>query len=141
MTDVKTQSEAHRTLLTEHSEILYRQVHPSWIDGGVPTSQAFTPSPKDKGELSIARSSLTTAEAAHKHYTTVLGCASAGSWAITVGEADKAALESFGDPLSNDPAHGFVDFRGLSKNEAKRRGTLLAARARERGRLHPETPG
>lgn len=137
MTDEEPQSEAHRTLLTGQDEVLYRQVHPSWLDDGVPTSQAFTPTPKDKGELSIARGSLTTPEGAYKHYTTVLELASAGTWAVTVGEATDAQLESLSDPLHNDPAHGFVDFRGLSKNEAKRRGMRLAASARARGRLYP----
>jgi hypothetical protein len=58
-------------ILTDTEEMLFRQVHPSWVDDGVPSSQASIPTKKDEGELSIARGSLTTAEAAFKNYTTV----------------------------------------------------------------------
>ena len=36
-------------------ELLYRQVHPTCIEDGVPSSQVFAPTRKDKGKLSIAR--------------------------------------------------------------------------------------
>jgi hypothetical protein len=140
MADEDPQPAAHRTRLTEPDEILFRQVHPSWVDDGVPTSQAFTPTPKDEGELSIARGSRTTAEAAYKYYTTIQKFASAGTWAVTVREASDAGLESFDDDQPDVLAHGFVDFRGLSRKEAKRKGVLLAAHARARGRLFPVEP-
>lgn len=140
MTGEGPRPEERRTRLTDPDEVLFRQVHPSWVDDGVPTSQAFTPTPKDEGELSIALGSLTTAEAAFKHHTTVLKFASAGTWAVTVGEADDAGLESFDDDQPDLLAHGFVDFRGLGRKEAKRRGMLLAASARARGRLYPVEP-
>ena len=50
--------------LTDPGEVLFRQVHPSWIQAGKPTSQAFRPTPKDRGLLSVSRSSKTTASAA-----------------------------------------------------------------------------
>lgn len=137
MTDEHPQPATDRTRLTDPDEVLYRQVHPTWVQDGVPTSQAFTPTPKDEGELSIARGSLNTAEAAYKHYTTVQKFESAGTWAVTVGEANGAGLESFDDARPDLLAHGFIDFRGLSKNAAKKKGVLLAARARVRGRLYP----
>jgi hypothetical protein len=126
--------------LADRAEVLFRQVHPSWVDDGVPSSQAFVPTRKDQGELSIARGSLTTAEAAHKHYTTVRELRSAGSWGVSVGEALDAGLNSFGRKLDDDPAHGFADFRGLRRREAEAKGKLLVARARERGRLYPAAP-
>lgn len=140
MTEEDSQPATHRTRLTDPGEVLFRQVHPSWVHDGVPTSQAFTPTPKDEGELSIARGSRTTAEAAYKHYTTVQKFASAGTWAVTVGEANDAELQSFDDDQPDLLAHGFVDFRGLGRKEAKRKGMLLAAHARTRGRLHPVEP-
>jgi hypothetical protein len=140
MTDEDSQPGAERTRLADPDEALFRQVHPKWVDGSVPTSQAFTLTAKDEGELSIARGNLTTAEAAFKHYTTVQKFASAGTWAVTVEEADDAGLECFDDDQPGLLAHGFVDFRGLGRNEAKRKGVLLAARARTRGRLYPAEP-
>jgi hypothetical protein len=137
MTDEEYRPATNRTRLTDPDELLFRQVHPSWLDDDVPTSQAFTPTAKDDGELSIARGSLITAEAAYEHYTTVQKFASAGIWAVTVGESNGAGLESFDDARPGVAAHGFIDFRGLSKKEAKRRGVLLAARARARSRLYP----
>ncbi len=126
-----------RQLLTDPAEVLFRQVHPKWVDGGVPSSQAFAPTRKDEGELSIARAALTTAESAFKHYTMVQQMESAGTWGITVGEASDAGLSSFDDHREDVPAHGFVDFRELGRRQAERKAKLLAACARTRGRLYP----
>jgi len=126
------------TLLTNRDELLFRQVFPGWIDEeGVLSSQAFRPSKGDKGKLSIARESLTTAEEAFKYYTTELCLSSAGTWAVTVGETLDAGLESFDEKDERVPAHGFIDFRELGRNEAERRAKRLLARAKARGRLFP----
>ena len=124
-------------LLTDPDELLYRQVHPSFVVDGVPSSQAFAPTRKDEGQLSIARGSLTTAEAAYNHHTTELHLASAGTWAVTVGEASAAGLSSFDQHRDDVPAHGFIDFRALAASKARSKASLLVARARARGRLHP----
>ena len=67
-------------LLADDSEVLFRQVHPKWVHDGVPSSQAFAPTKKDEGMLSITRGSLATAEATYRHYTEVLKKESAGTW-------------------------------------------------------------
>jgi hypothetical protein len=127
------------TLLMDRDELLLRQVFPGWIDEeGVLTSQAFRPSKGDEGKLSIARGSLTTAEAAFKHYTTELCLRSAGTWAVTVGEALDAELQSYDEKNEKVPAHGFIDFRELGRGEAERRAKRLLARAKARGRLFPD---
>jgi hypothetical protein len=123
--------------LEDVGELLYRQVHPTWVEDGVPSSQAFAPTRKDKGKLSIARGRLVTAEDAYRHYTDVLGLSSAGTWAVMVGEARTTTLESFAEPLHDDPAHGYVDFRELGRREAERKAKLLLPHAVDRGRLHP----
>lgn len=123
--------------LEDVGELLYRQVHPTWVEDGVPSSQAFAPTRKDKGKLSIARGSLITAEGAYRHYTDVLKLSSAGAWAVTVGEALTATLDTFAEPLHDDPAHGYVDFRELGRREAERKAKLLLPHAVDRGRLHP----
>ena len=125
MTEEDSQPATYRTRLTDPGEVLFRQVHPSWVHDGVPTSQAFTPTPKDEGELSIARGSRTTAEAAYKHYTTVQKFASAGTWAVTVSEANDAGLECFDDDQPDLLAHGIVDFRASAKRRPRGRACFL----------------
>jgi hypothetical protein len=124
-------------LLADHAEILYRQVHPNWVEDGVPSYLAFRPTTKDEGQLSVDQGSLITAEDAYRQHTTIRKLKSAGTWAVTVGEADGAALKSFDDHEDDPPAHGFIDFRGLGKREAQRNAAILAARAHKRGRLYP----
>lgn len=126
-------------------ELLYRQVHPSFVRDGRPSSQAFRPTVKDDGKLSVARGSLTTPKAAYEHHTGALGLASAGTWALTVGECTVQALPARPDPLTSppekvaDPAHAVVDFSGVSRSQATAKGTRLARCASDRGRLHPPT--
>lgn len=137
MTTIEDQGSGREQLLTDPAEMLLRQVHPNWVEDGVPSSQAFVPTKKDEGKLSIARGSTTSSEAAFKHYTTVQQMESAGTWGVTVGEALEAGVNSFDEPWDNVPAHGFVDFRGRTRRQAERNGKLLVARARVRGRLYP----
>ncbi len=106
-------------LLIDDSEVLFRQVHPQWVRDGVPSSQAFVPTKKDEGMLSVTRGSLTTAEATYKHYTEALKMESAGTWGVTVGEAHVASLNSFDDEQDDIPAHGFIDFRHLGRGPAR----------------------
>ncbi len=119
--------------LDDPDEFLYRQVHPQWIVDGEPSSQAFKPTKKDEGMLSIALGSKTTAEDAFFHHTQVLNLASGGTWAVTVGEGVAVELSSFEHPLENSPAHGFIDFRDLSRRAMESKAKLLLAKARDRG--------
>jgi hypothetical protein len=137
MTSANGPGDSPERVLDDASEVLLRQVHPSFLQDGEPSSQAFVPTPKDEGQLSIARGSLTTAESAFLHYTTVLQKDSAGTWGVTVGEASGASLNSFDAPRPDVPAHGFIDFRSLSVNQARRKGQVLKGWARERGRIYP----
>ena len=68
--------------LNDVGELLYRQVHPTFVLAGRPTSAAFVPSKKDAGMLSVTRGSLVSAEAAWNLHTTGKGLASAGVWAM-----------------------------------------------------------
>jgi hypothetical protein len=129
--------------LADDEELLFRQVHPSFVRDGRPSSQAFRPTPKDNGKLSVARGSLTTPAASYELHTAQLGLGSAGTWAVTVGECREQALRVIPDPLTSppekvaDPAHALVDFTPHSKNQAEGRGARLARKAVDRGRLHP----
>jgi hypothetical protein len=129
--------------LSDDEELLFRQVHPAFVRDGRPSSQAFRPTPKDEGKLSVARGSLTTAAAAYELYTAGMGLRSAGSWALSVAECREQTLQVLPDPLISppekiaDPAHAVIDFTPYSKSQREAKGTRLARKAIERGRLHP----
>ncbi len=129
--------------LTDGDEPLFRQVHPSFIRDGRPSSQAFRPTAKDHSMLSVARGALTTACDAYELHTAALGLQSAGTWVITVGECQAQTLEVVADPLTcppekvADPAHALIDFTLYSKNQQEAKAARLARQAVERGRLHP----
>jgi hypothetical protein len=117
--------------------MLFRQVHPSWVQDGVPSSQAFRPTKKDEGMLSVARGSMITAEGAFEHHTKVLGHQSAGSWGVTVDEVGNVELACYADPTDDTPHHGLIDFRELARKPIETKSKILLAKARDRGRLHP----
>jgi hypothetical protein len=128
--------------LTDQEERLFRHVNPGWVDKGRVGSIAFRPMPKDRGLLSVDRSSLTTPEAAYRLYTESLGLASTGVWAVTVaevaraGEGEHVSLLAYGDPITEpveNGAHAVVNFRPLGTNAAKRVASLLARNANDRG--------
>lgn len=122
--------------LDDADELLFRQVHPTFVQAGRPTSAAFVPSKKDAGMLSVTRGSLVSAEAAWNLHTTGKGLASAGVWAVTVGECSALPLPCYADPEPGPPvddAHSVVDFRGLSRGVAEARGKALSRLAADRG--------
>ena len=122
--------------LEDGGESLYRQVHPSWVQDGVPASLAFKPTKKDEGMLSISLGSKVSAKDAYRHHTEDLGLASAGTWGVTVSEAAAAGLDSFAQPLNESPAHGYIDFRELSRSAIEKAAKILVAKARDRGCLY-----
>lgn len=127
--------------LTERDELLFRQVHPQHVQNERVTGIAFDPSnTREPDRLSVARSSLTTPEAAFQTHV-AQGRLSAGTYGVTVGECEDLKLQSFPDPTEGDPAHAFVSFSGLSKNQVRRKASQLAARATQRGRLYDPGSG
>ena len=124
--------------LAEPDELLFRQVHPSWVQDGVPSSQVFKPTKKDAGMLSIALGSKTSPERAFDHHTQVLKLKSAGTWAVTVGEVKGVGLGSYAQPLDDNPDHGFIDFREIGRGQIERSAKLLLAKARNRGCLYSQ---
>lgn len=124
------------------NDLVYRQVHPSHAPDGVPSSQAFNPTPKDEGRLSVDDSRLVTAEESWNHFTKNLGFQSAGTWAVSFEEIEapgglvllKAPVDDVENPSLNNPAHCLIDFNELdSKGEKKRRAQQLAIKASARG--------
>jgi hypothetical protein len=124
--------------------LFYRQVNPSWLAEGVPSSQAFGPTPKDDDKLSVDDASKVSAEGSWRHFTETLGLRSVGTWAVSMGEVDEAGDLVVAaspkvvaeDPAKNNLAHCHVDFsRIASKGQKKKRAQHLAIKATERGCL------
>jgi hypothetical protein len=125
-------------LLEEQSEVLRRQVHPTFMHNGVVSSQAFRPTPRDSGQLSVRRESL-SAEAAFRDHCETYGLRSAGTWGINVGEVEEARTRAIDDSAKPDTpkAHAYIDFRGLTSSEMKKISRILMNCAHRRGRLYP----
>jgi hypothetical protein len=122
-------------VLTDDDELLFRQVHPCFVRDGRPSGQAFRPTPKDAGKLSVAGGALTTVAAPYRHYAERLCLPSAGTGGVTVGECREHGLRAVADPLTAppatvaDPAHAVIDFTGDSRSQAEAKGTRLARKA------------
>jgi hypothetical protein len=132
-------------LASDADELLFRQVHASFFRDGRVGSQAFRPTSKDNKQLSVAQSSKTSPKAAFELHTECNRLASAGTWAVTVGECREVGLpvrpDEIKEPPCPDPAHAVIDFSALSNSKIEAHGMRLARKANERGRLHPpETP-
>jgi len=124
-------------------ELLWRNVHPGWVDKGRLTSQVFRPTPKDQQRLSVARSSVVNASDHYVEYTDTIGLDSAGVWAASVEECVSAGVSAFHDEHSSmrpnpcPAGHAHLDFTPHTKGQARRIGGALRDRAEARGRLHP----
>ena len=112
--------------------LLLRQVHPTWVQRGQVTSQAFRPTPKDKSQLSVYDGDLISAAAAWDYYTAKLGHASIGVVSVSVAECKGCSSNVAADP-EPFPEHAVIDFTGLSEKEAYRRGKKLTGHAQGRG--------
>jgi hypothetical protein len=117
--------------------ILLRQIHPAFVQADQATSQAFRPTPKDDGKLSVYDGDKITAEKAWSHYTSTLGCESAGVMGLLVEECTKANVSPASDPAPF-PEHCVVDFTKLTTNkEIDNTAKMLKRAANARGWLHP----
>jgi len=127
--------------LTDGDELLHSQVHPSFLQQGRVGSQAFRPTTKDQGQLSVSRGAMATAAEAFLLYTTELNLPSGGVWSVSVAECGAQDLPTYPDPLSapvSDPAHAFIDFNGFPSNSSVERASkLLAKLATARGCQYP----
>lgn len=120
---------------------LLRQIHPSFVQNGYPTSQAFRPTPKDESKLSGYDGDRIGAEASFVHYTTTWNLVSSGTMAVTVDECVTEELPSRSDPLEDCPEHTVIDFTGFVDKRCHKKSKKLQAKARDRGWLHqPPAP-
>ena len=115
--------------------ILIRQIHPSFVQDGRVGSNAFRPTPKDKGKLSAYDGDKIDAESAWRHYTDDLGYDSVGAFGISVGECESLDLSVSEDP-EPFPEHVLVDFRGHARGAVNSKGKKLRQFAVDRGWLY-----
>ncbi len=119
--------------MTNEQHLLHRQVNPSWVQEGRVSSQAFNPTPKDSGLLSVYDDALMTPEASFHHYTTTLGFKAVGTVSVSEDEVGGVGLSWRPDP-EPFPAHAVIDYTTLgSASKVKAKAQALAERARARG--------
>lgn len=114
------------------STLLFRQINPSWIQGGRVTSQAFKPTPKDKKKLSVYDGDQVNAEESWVHFTEEQGLKSDGCLAVTVNECNDQELGVEPDP-ETFPAHVLINFEKHSGNQIEKKAKRLRSAALSRG--------
>ena len=113
--------------------LLYRQVHHAWVSGGRVTSQAFSPTPKDRRHLSVYDGQMVPAESAWRHYSDKLGLKSVGVVAVTETECGSEGLSVVSDPKPGHVAHALIGFGGLTRSAIRKAAGSLASAANTRG--------
>jgi hypothetical protein len=122
--------------------LLLRQVNPNFLQGERISSQVLRPTPKDENLLSVYDGDMVEPRPAWEHYTGVVGFASHGVVAVTVGECAELALPVRADPAPF-PEHAVIDFSGLARGAVEKQAKRLRVNAEARGWLyrrgsHPE---
>lgn len=126
--------------LCDSEEVLFRQVHPNALTDGVPGSHCFMPTDLDDNLMSLDRSSITTAEAAFRRYTSS-GAKSAAVFGVSVLEFSLDDIACVADPveghptLPDNPAHALADFSAHRRNRQKVVAKRLKSLALLRGCL------
>lgn len=122
--------------LSNHDELLLRQVIEIWIQEGRPASRAFQPNSNDEGQLSCDRHSMVTPREAFEAYLAA-GRNSGGVWAVSVGEFSASSINAYSDSLPNNAAHVLVDYSPYTKKEWQKLSKRFRSHAERRGRLYP----
>ena len=117
--------------------LLLRQIHPSFIQDGRVTSQAFRPTPKDEFLLSVDDGDRVTAEASWQRFITNPACKSFGVQALSQAECTAQELTVIEDGTPH-PEHCSVDFTAFDKKAIEKKSKLLRAQAETRGWLFRE---
>ena len=113
--------------------LLYRQIHPSFVQADRVSSQAFRPTEKDQLKLSAYNSEKISADKSLIHYTTVLNLRSAGVLAVQVDECQTFGLSAYEDPAPF-PEHALIDYSQIN-GKLESIAKSLRALAEQRGWL------
>ncbi|XZF13494.1 hypothetical protein ACTHGU_17075 [Chitinophagaceae bacterium MMS25-I14] len=126
--------------------ILLRQIHPTFVQADnvsvqafSVTSQAFKPTPKDEGKLSVYNSEKFTPESSYNHFTSG-EFKSSGVLGVSKAECNAEELNCIED---NNPfdGHTYIDFTALSGNQIEKKAKKLRNAALTRGWLYREMQG
>jgi len=113
--------------------LLFRQIHPNFVQDGFASSLPFRPNPSDQGLMSVYNGDLITAEASWRHYTTTdFKRQSAGVTALAVDECEAEGLPPRCDPVPF-LEHAVVDFTGVDEKHWRTKSKKLQAKALARG--------
>lgn len=115
--------------------LLLRQIHPSFVQAGRVTSQAFRPTPKDENFLSVYDGDQIQAFDSWKHFTETPGCKSQGVMAVSNSECLAQALDIVADGVPFKE-HVSINFSAFQKNEIEKKAKILSRYAQERGWLY-----
>lgn len=133
--------------ITDEKERLLRQVNPSFVRAGRPSSKVFEPKPKDEGLLSVCRESLRPAAAAYEFFIKIPKCKSVGVLAVTVGDCAAESLPAHDAPLTaaddgiDDHAHSIINYNGVTPEQIEEKAIALHRAALGRGYVHqPAAP-
>lgn len=113
--------------------LLLRQIHPVWVVEGRVTSQAYTPFPKDNGQLSVDDGDRIDAERSYVRYSGRFS--SIGIQAVSRSECDELQLPVLDDPLVDNPEHLLIDFTSYTRADIKAKAKILRGKAELRGWL------
>lgn len=134
-------SNSGEVVITTADLLVYREIHPSWVVNSRLSSQAFKPTKKDEGRLSVRNSDKITAEDCHKFQTEKLNLKSMGNYGVTIGEISEASLQCFESPITSepvDPSHCHISFVSLTGSQIQTKADKLVSAARSRGQIHPK---
>jgi len=122
-------------LIPADASVLYRQIHPSWLQGDTITSQAFKPTAKDDGKLSTRLASKMSAEDAYIAHTADEGLQSVGTYQVTTEEVAGADLRSVTDSdVEGQPdGHAYIDCRDLARKHVEKAAKKLRTHAMSHG--------
>lgn len=128
--------------LSDLDEVMLRQVHPSFIEDGEPSSQPFRPTPKDDSQLSVDRGSMTTAKESYDLYVSGR-LSSIAVYGVSVGEFGDEGVACHPDPIvaaqgtAANQAHAYADYSVHTDGKQKTVAKRIKLKAIARGRLHP----
>lgn len=111
--------------------LLLRQIHPSFVQQGRVTSQAFRPTPKDENLLSVDDGDRVAPAAAHARFIATPNCRSVGVMCVSVAECAAQELPVHADGVPY-PEHCSIDFSACTPSERDRKAKYLARAAQAR---------
>jgi len=110
----------------------FRQIHPSFLQSDVVSSEAFRPTAEHLWRLSLYDGGLITAESSWDHYTKTQGKESVGVMALDSTDCFSVDLPVIASP-EFFPEHCHLDFAAIDVKDHKKIARKLRAKAAIRG--------